>query len=133
MNLGGRTSLPQTHSNTRDGKRLVWYTETLWSKAAHLSPFEVDVDSFKELDADCWFGPEKAPTLKEVARHCQKINEASFEWPVILNDDGSLMDGGHRLCKALLAGKKTITAVQFSSMPEPDECCELSTDSRPTE
>ncbi len=31
------------------------------------------------------------------------------------------MDGGHRLCKALLEGRRTIRAVRFDVMPEPDE------------
>ena len=31
------------------------------------------------------------------------------------------MDGGYRICKALLSGTTTIQAVQFPSMPEPDK------------
>ena len=38
---------------------------------------------------------------------------------------GALMDGGHRLCYALLMGHDTIKAVQFPTMPEPDEVHEL--------
>jgi len=114
--------MPQTHSRTRDGKRVVWHTERLWELARDLEPFQVEVESFKELDADCWFGSTKSPTLREVARHCRRIHEASLEYPIILNDDGRLMDGGHRLCKALLEGRKTVSAVRFEVMPEPDEC-----------
>ena len=116
--------MPQKHSTIRDGKRLVWYTEKLWNQTSDLSPFEIDVSSIKELDKDCWFGKKK-PTLREIARHCKKINNASLKYPIILNADGSLMDGGHRLCKAILEGHKTIKAVQFTSMPEPDEIQEL--------
>jgi hypothetical protein len=103
----------------------VWYTEKLWIQSRDLSTFEIDISSIKELDKDCWFG-EKKPTLREIARHCEKINNASLKYPIILNADGSLMDGGHRLCKAILEGHKTIKAVQFTSMPEPDEIHELS-------
>jgi hypothetical protein len=60
-----------------------------------------------------------------VARHCQRINAATFEYPIILNADGSLMDGGHRVCKALLEGRATIRAVRFEAMPDPDEIHEL--------
>ncbi len=63
----------------------------------------------------------KMTTLREIARNCRRINDTSLEKPIILNADGSLMDGGHRLCKALLEGKRTIMAVQFTTMPEPDE------------
>ncbi|MCY3682561.1 MAG: chromosome partitioning protein ParB [Gemmatimonadetes bacterium] len=116
--------MPQKHSTIRDGKRLVWYTEKLWMQSRDLPPFEIDISSIKELDEDCWFG-QKKPTLREIARHCKKINTASLKYPIILNVDGSLMDGGHRLCKAILEGRKTIKAVQFPSMPEPDEIQEL--------
>ena len=116
--------MPQKHSTIRDGKRLVWYTEKLWILSRELSTFEIDISSIKELDEDCWFG-EKKPTLREIARHCKKIDDASLKYPIILNADGSLMDGGHRLCKAILQGRKTIKAVQFTSMPEPDEIHEL--------
>ena len=116
--------MPQKHSTIRDGKRLVWYTEKLWNQTSDLSTFEIEISSIKELDKDCWFG-QKKPTLREIARHCKKINNASLKYPIILNADGSLMDGGHRLCKAILEGHKTIKAVQFTSMPEPDEIQEL--------
>lgn len=113
--------MAQKHSTVRNGKRLVWHTEKLWALSAHLVPFEIEIAAIGELDRDCWFGAGKKPTLREVARHCRQINDASLDQPIILNADGSLMDGGHRLCKALLEGKKTIKAVQFSTMPEPDE------------
>ncbi len=116
--------MPQKHSTIRDGKRLVWYTEKLWNQSRDLSPFEIEVSAIKELDENCWFGGKK-PTPREIARHCKKINNASLKYPIILNADGSLMDGGHRLCKAILEGYKTIKAVQFTSTPKPDEVHEL--------
>ncbi len=111
----------ERHSTIRNGKRLVWYTENLWSKASELRQFDAELSSIKELDEDCWFNLEKKPTLREIAGHCQRIQAATSEWPIILNADGSLMDGGHRVCKALLEGRKTIRAVRFESMPDPDE------------
>ena len=115
----------ETHSNTFNGKRYVWHTERLWKLSASFVPFEVEIDSFKELDSDCWFGKGTEPTLRKVVGHCRRINEATLDHPVILNADGSLMDGGHRICKALLDGRKTVMAVQFETMPEPDEVREV--------
>jgi len=34
--------------------------------------------------------------------------------------DGRVMDGMHRVCKALLEGRETIAALQFELDPEPD-------------
>lgn len=112
--------MPEKHTTARDGKRLLWYTAGLWQKAASLTPFELEIASVKELDENCWFGP-RPPTLREVLTHFERIQQADLAYPIILNDDGSLMDGGHRLYKAVLAGRTKITAVQFPAMPAPDE------------
>ena len=112
---------PQKHSTIRDGRRLVWYTERLWSLSRALDAFDVPLSTIRELDQNCWFGTGREATLREVASHCGRINAADLEWPIILNADGSLMDGGHRVCKALLEGRRTVRAVQFAVMPDPDE------------
>ena len=115
----------QTHSTERDGKRYIWYTERLWKLAKDLPEYEADVEQFEELDRDCWFGEGRNPTIREIAGHCQRINEADLRIPVIINDNGRLMDGGHRLARALLEGRKAVKAVKFAEMPEPDEIEEL--------
>ena len=115
----------QTHSTERDGKRYIWYTERLWKLAKDLPEYEVDVESFVELDRDCWFGEGKSPTIREVAAHCRRINDTDSSIPVIINENGRLMDGGHRLARAVLEGRKTVKAVRFNEMPEPDEVEEL--------
>lgn len=112
--------MPEKHSTVRDGKRLLWYTEGLWEKAAQLTPFEIEIASLKELDENCWFG-SRAPTLREVLTHFERMQKADLSYPIILNHDGSLMDGGHRLCKAVLEGRTKVQAVRFPSMPVPDE------------
>ncbi len=114
-----------THSTDRNGKRYIWYTERLWKLAKDLPEFDVDVESLAELDRDCWFGKGRSPTIREVAAHCRRMNEADTRIPIIINDDGRLMDGGHRLARALLDGRSTIKAVRFAEMPEPDEVEEL--------
>ncbi len=114
-----------THSTERDGKRYIWYTERLWKLAQDLPEHDVDVERFVELDRDCWFGEGSAPSIRAVAEHCRRINEADPRIPVIINDNGRLMDGGHRLARALFEGRKTVKAVRFVEMPEPDEIEEL--------
>ena len=46
---------------------------------------------------------------------------AGLSYPIILNQDVELMDGGHRICKALVNGQSSILAVRFDPTPEPDE------------
>lgn len=104
-----------------DGMLHIWHVPRLWELARDLPVVEVPVASFEELDWDCWFGADRKPTIRRVTRHCQRIVNADLSFPIILNADGSLMDGGHRLAKALMLGLPTVKAVQFVVTPPPDE------------
>jgi len=58
-------------------------------------------------------------TLREMVMHMRAIDEADLDMPIILDEDGELMDGRHRLMKAMLLNKKTIKAVRFDENPSP--------------
>lgn len=51
--------------------------------------------------------------------HMKAVNEADMAYPIILDEDGDLMDGRHRLMHAMLNEHKTIKAVRFDKNPEP--------------
>jgi len=109
-----------THSRVINDVRYIWDVYKLWELAKDLPVISVEVASFKELDLDCWFCGKKAPTIRRVADHCRRIAKADLEVPIILDADGSLMDGGHRLAKALMLGNTTIKAVRFPVQPPPE-------------
>lgn len=48
------------------------------------------------------------------------MTTADLSYPVILAADGRVMDGMHRIAKALAMGLETVDAVQFQKQPEPD-------------
>ena len=58
-------------------------------------------------------------TLRELVMHMKAVQDADLKQPVILDEDGELMDGRHRLMKAMLIGKETIKAVRFDENPPP--------------
>ena len=58
-------------------------------------------------------------TLREMVTHMKAVNGADLEKPIILDEDGELMDGRHRLMKAMLIGAETIKAVRFDENPPP--------------
>ena len=116
--------MPETHTTVRNGKRLLWYTEGLWKKAEQLVPFEVEVAGVEELDENCWFG-SRAPTIREVLATLNGFKRLTSPIRLFLTTTGSLMDGRHRLCKAILEGHSKIKAVQFSSTPTPDEISDI--------
>lgn len=65
-----------------------------------------------------WHTYEKL-SLREMVGHIKSINAADLSYPIILDEDGVLMDGRHRIMKALLLGKKKIKAVRFEANPSP--------------
>lgn len=59
-------------------------------------------------------------TLREMVMHMKAVNDADLDKPIILDEDGELMDGRHRLMKAMIEGAATIKAVRFDENPSPD-------------
>ncbi|RAK51965.1 hypothetical protein DJ017_18245 [Phenylobacterium soli] len=78
------------------------------------------MEDIPEFDRDCWFGERHSPTIRNVAEHVRRIDEADLSYPVLLGSDGRLLDGGHRIAKAYLSGAVDVLAVQFEKDPEPD-------------
>ncbi|CAG7614972.1 hypothetical protein ACFQI7_00855 [Paenibacillus allorhizosphaerae] len=110
------------HSRMIDGKRHVWDVEKLWKMSENLPVTKVNIDSIKELDQDCWFGfgSTSVPTIRNVASHCKRIIEAKMEYPILFTADGCLIDGGHRIAKALMNGQQEIDAVFIETLPPAD-------------
>ena len=51
--------------------------------------------------------------------HVKQILKVNIDYPIILDEDGEIMDGRHRIMKAILEGKETIKAVRFDENPKP--------------
>ncbi|MFT4934424.1 MAG: hypothetical protein ACI9LT_001104 [Pseudoalteromonas distincta] len=110
----------EKHSRTVPGGRGYWWTQRLWALAADLPVEQVALSDIAEFDQDCWFQGRHTPSVREVAAHARRIFNADLSYPVILNAQGQLMDGGHRLAKAWMEGRTHIAAVRFPVTPEPD-------------
>ena len=59
-------------------------------------------------------------TLREMVMHIRAVLAADLATPIILDEDGELMDGRHRLMRAMLENHATIKAVRFDENPSPD-------------
>ncbi len=89
--------------------------------SADFTPTDVLLSEIRELDETFWFDAEgDEPTCRRVALHARLMNETDLSLPIILSQDGRVMDGMHRVCKALIEGRDTILAVRFDVDPEPD-------------
>ena len=59
-------------------------------------------------------------SFREFVSHMKAVMDADLSFPIILDEDGYVMDGRHRIAKALFEGKETIKFVRFEKTPAPD-------------
>jgi hypothetical protein len=98
-----------------------WDVDKLIEKSRGFSPIDVKLDQIKELDENFWYnGPNAVPTCRSIVDHVRLISEANLNYPIILSEDGRVMDGMHRVARALLLGLLEIGAVRFPRDPDPD-------------
>jgi hypothetical protein len=98
-----------------------WDVDRLVELTADAAVKEVTLDSIFEIDSDYWFGTGgDTPTVRHFVEHVRLLQEVDTSYPIILGADGRVMDGMHRVARALLEGRLTICAVQFEVDPAPD-------------
>ena len=97
-----------------------WDVDRLIDLSRDLLPRAVAMDGIDEIDTVYWFSDEELPTVRSVIDHARLIQEVDLSYPIILGVDGRVMDGMHRIARAILEGHSTIMAVQFETQPEPD-------------
>ncbi len=98
-----------------------WDVDRLIRLAAELPVTDVPVDTIPDLDTPYWALPGSGyPTVRELVVHMRLVRDVDPAHPVILGSDGRLMDGMHRVARALLEGRTTVPAVRFSTDPAPD-------------
>ena len=98
-----------------------WDVRRLIDLSRDLPVENVDLNSIAEMDETHWYSHEGgSPTCRSLLQHMQLIDDADLSFPIILDQDGRVMDGMHRVCKAARQGERRILAVRFPTNPEPD-------------
>lgn len=127
-----------------DGKLHLWEVAAISSESRELPTFEIHIDKLTECREE-WFG-HKPPSdsahalahawpetpaedafpvgLSESGRQIDrwqwiKIMNADLAQPIILSAAGWVMDGAHRIAKAILHNRSTILCKQFAKDPPP--------------
>lgn len=98
--------------------RHLWSVARLFELSRNLPVMEIPIDHLY-----IYYTYEKL-TLREMVSHMQAVIDADLSYPIIMDEDGEIMDGRHRIMKALLHGHKTIKAVRFEENPRPCEVVE---------
>jgi len=98
-----------------------WDVDRLVELSAGLPVEQVPLGDIAGLDADYWFdGSGQRPTVRRLVEHMRLVQEVDPSYPVVLGADGRVMDGMHRIARALLEGRRSVAAVRFEVQPEPD-------------
>lgn len=110
------------YHNRRVGKdRHIWDVHKLIRALRDQSPIDVPLSDIAEIDENWWYQePGAVPTPRSFADHMTLVQAADPAYPIILCADGRLMDGMHRVVKALIDGRSTIKAQKFETTPPPD-------------
>lgn len=58
-------------------------------------------------------------TIRDMIMHINAIKNADLSYPIIIDEDGEILDGRHRIMKAILEGANSIKAVKFDENPTP--------------
>ncbi|HEX9558412.1 MAG TPA: hypothetical protein VF991_18110 [Reyranella sp.] len=81
---------------------------------------EVVLTDLPEIDSVYWFDSSDAPTVRKIVGHFRLMQKVDLSYPIIIGPDNRIMDGMHRVARALVEGRKTITAVRLLKVPDPD-------------
>ena len=80
------------------------------AKAIDLAVVDLDIEQMNIA-----YACPNSNSIRSFVEHMKSVMDADLNYPIILNEDGGIIDGRHRLCKALYIGEKTIKAKRFNS------------------
>ena len=110
----------QYHFWPGEGGLDAWDVDRLIELTSGLPEEEVRLEDLHEIDSVYWFDEFEHPTVRKVVEHARLVQAVDPAYPVILGPDNRVMDGMHRIARALLEGRSTVLAVRLRELPEPD-------------
>ena len=111
----------QYHFRPSDCGLRAWDVDRLIALTKDLPRAQVPLSAIREIDEPYWSTRHDTPlTCRALVEHLSLIEQAELIFPIILSSDGRVMDGMHRVAKALMRGDQSIEAVRFANDPAPD-------------
>ena len=94
----------------------VYTAANLAEKAKDLVPFDLPLCAI-DISANVF---KSCTSAKDIVQHFIRIRDVDTSYPVIMDESGFIMDGWHRVMRAIADGKATIPAVRFMERPVED-------------
>jgi len=112
---------PQYHFRDTGSGIDAWDVRRLIKLSEGFPVKEIDPATLPELDQNHWYMHiSDVPTPRSMLEHMKLIDASDLAFPIILDASGRIMDGMHRVCKAVMQHTTKLPAVQFTLDPEPD-------------
>jgi len=110
----------QYHFRKIGGDLYAWDVHRLIRLSASLASVPVWVADIPELDENWWYETaSEVPTPRALAGHMQLVQQADLAYPILLCAEGRLMDGMHRLVRAVMEKRDHVQAIRFPQTPRP--------------
>jgi hypothetical protein len=92
-----------------------WDAPTLiqYAKEENYRPFDLPIAG---IDLSAW--PFTIENIWDLVWHVNRCKEADLSYPILLSNKGYIMDGWHRVMKAIVEKQTYIKALRFDSMPD---------------
>ena len=97
----------------------VWDVNRLLRLHANVPTQAVALSQIAEIQQAYWC-PNTHPSTADIVEHMRLVEAADLAYPILMDAEGKLMDGMHRVAKALLAGHSHIHAQLLPQTPAPD-------------
>lgn len=94
-------------------KNVFWSVMRLIDLSKDLEVFELPLKALNIYN----MYPESIVDMHSFIAHIKQILKADLNYPIILDAEGYVMDGRHRIAKAILEEKESIKAVRFDETP----------------
>lgn len=98
-----------------------WKARTLWKLSEAMPVEHVALDSFDWENDNFQCNSLSNPLLwRDIGEQTKRILATDLHYPIIIGEDGNIMDGMHRVLKCYVFGLPTVKAVRFKKNPPPD-------------
>ena len=110
----------QYHFRKIDGKTHIWDINKLLSTLNNHPITQIPLNTIQELNENYWFSDHATITTQDIIEHMKLVNETDLSFPILMCPDYLIMDGMHRVAKAVLDNREYINAYVLSIMPQAD-------------
>jgi hypothetical protein len=104
------------HENTFTSGKKVWFVANLIDRSKELVKFDLPLAAIY-AGSEVW---EPVSSAYGLAKQMRRVLDVDTSYPIILDQEGFIMDGWHRVARALIDGESTIKAVRFAETPPHD-------------